>query len=55
MRLVKKTLGMIGLGKMGLALSQQMIIDGHTVYGYDIDPERMEMLLKEGGTPLENA
>ena len=52
---MKKDLGMIGLGKMGLALSKQMIADGHAVYGYDIDSERMELLLKEGGTPLANA
>ncbi len=48
-------LGMIGLGKMGLALSRQMMKDGHTVYGYDIDPERMRMLKEEGGTPLASA
>ena len=48
-------LGMIGLGKMGLALSRQMMADGHTVCGYDIDPERMKMLADEGGTPLANA
>ncbi len=48
-------LGMIGLGKMGLALSRQMMADGHTVCGYDIDPERMRMLADEGGTPLANA
>lgn len=48
-------LGMIGLGKMGLALSRQMMADGHAVCGYDIDPERMQMLAGEGGTPLANA
>jgi 3-hydroxyisobutyrate dehydrogenase len=44
---------MIGLGKMGLPLSRQMMKDGHTVCGYDIDPERM--LKEEGGTPLASA
>lgn len=48
-------LGMIGLGKMGLALSRQMMADGHAVCGYDIDPERMQMLADEGGTPRANA
>jgi 2-hydroxy-3-oxopropionate reductase len=48
-------LGMIGLGKMGLPLSRQMMKDGHTVCGYDIDPERMRMLEEEGGTPLASA
>ena len=47
-------LGMIGLGKMGLALSRQMIADGHAVGGYDIDSGRMKMLADEGGTPLAN-
>ncbi|NKB49011.1 MAG: NAD-binding protein [Alphaproteobacteria bacterium] len=48
-------LGMIGLGKMGLALSRQMLADGHAVCGYDTDPVRMAMLADEGGTPLANA
>lgn len=48
-------LGMIGLGKMGLALSRQMMADGHEVCGYDIDPERMKMLREEGGTPVASA
>jgi len=48
-------LGMIGLGKMGLALSRQMMKDGHQVCGYDIDPERMKMLKEEGGSPVASA
>ena len=40
-------LGMIGLGKMGLALSRQMMVDGHELFGYDIDPVRMKMPLPE--------
>jgi len=44
-------LGMIGLGKMGLGLAQQMMADGHAVCGYDIDPARMQMLAAAGGTP----
>jgi len=48
-------LGMIGLGKMGIALSRQMLKDGHQVAGYDIDPVRMDMLAAEGGTPLASA
>jgi 6-phosphogluconate dehydrogenase (decarboxylating) len=31
-------LGMIGLGKMGLALARTMMADGHELFGYDIDP-----------------
>ena len=52
---MNKNLGMIGLGKMGLELSKQMIADGHTVYGYDIDPDRIKLLQKEGGIPVANA
>ncbi len=48
-------LGMIGLGKMGLALSRQMMADGHEIVGYDIDPGRMKMLEEEGGRPVASA
>ena len=48
-------LGMIGLGKMGLALAREMITDGHEVCGYDIDPKRMKMLEDLGGTAAANA
>jgi len=48
-------LGMIGLGKMGLALAREMMADGHAVSGYDIDPVRMDMLAAAGGTPCANA
>jgi 2-hydroxy-3-oxopropionate reductase len=48
-------LGMIGLGKMGLPLSLQMMKDGHAVCGYDIDPERMRMLREAGGTTASSA
>ena len=43
-------LGMIGLGKMGLPLSHQLMMDEHTVCGYDIDPERMTLLKDAGGS-----
>ena len=48
-------LGMIGLGKMGLALARTMMADGHEVCGYDIDPARMQMLEKAGGHPVASA
>ena len=37
-------LGMIGLGKMGLALAREMMADGHDVWGYDIANDRMDLL-----------
>lgn len=48
-------LGMIGLGKMGLALARTMMADGHEVCGYDIDPERMKLLAEAGGRPVVSA
>ncbi len=48
-------LGMIGLGKMGLALSKEMIADGHEIVGYDIDPDRMKMLEDLGGSRAASA
>ncbi len=48
-------LGMIGLGKMGLALSKEMIADGHEVIGYDIDPERNKMHEAQGGSVAASA
>jgi 2-hydroxy-3-oxopropionate reductase len=48
-------LGMIGLGKMGLPLSRQLMADGHQVCGYDIDPERMQLLREAGGGTAASA
>jgi len=48
-------LGMIGLGKMGLALARQMMNDGHELFGYDNDPERMNLFEGEGGTPVASS
>jgi 2-hydroxy-3-oxopropionate reductase len=48
-------LGMIGLGKMGLALARQMMNDGHELFGYDNDPERMSLFEGEGGTPVASS
>lgn len=48
-------LGMIGVGKMGLALARTMMADGHEVFGYDIDPERLKMLKEAGGHPAASS
>ncbi len=50
-----ESLGMIGLGKMGLPLSRQLMADGHAVCGYDIDPERMKLLEEAGGNTAASA
>ena len=48
-------LGFIGLGKMGTPLTQNMMKDGHTICGYDIDPARMCQLEEAGGAPCKSA
>jgi 2-hydroxy-3-oxopropionate reductase len=48
-------LGMIGLGKMGLPLSRQLMADGHTVTGFDIDTKRIELLVAAGGSAAGSA
>ncbi|HCP00530.1 MAG: hypothetical protein CL573_00305 [Alphaproteobacteria bacterium] len=52
---MSEKLGMIGLGKMGLSLSRELIADGYQVAGYDIDPARMEMFSAAGGCACLNA
>jgi 2-hydroxy-3-oxopropionate reductase len=48
-------LGMIGLGKMGLPLSRQLMADGHAVTGFDIDMARMDLLVSAGGRAAGSA
>lgn len=48
-------LGMIGLGKMGLALSKEFLAEGHEMLGYDIDEARMKMLEDLGGKRAASA
>ena len=50
-----ENLGMIGLGKMSLVLALQMRNDGHELFGYDNDPERMKFFESEGGIPVESS
>lgn len=52
---MSERLGFIGLGKMGLPLSKNLIADGHEVSGYDIDPVRGQMLEKAGGYSAASA
>jgi len=41
--------GFIGLGTMGLPMSRNVLKGGYRVYGYDINPLRMEEFRKFGG------
>ena len=44
--------GIIGLGKMGMAIAQRLLNDGHTVYGFDVNQEALNKLKEQGGTPV---
>jgi 3-hydroxyisobutyrate dehydrogenase-like beta-hydroxyacid dehydrogenase len=44
-----KTVGMIGLGLMGTAMSRNLMAAGYAVAGYDVLPEKMESLVADGG------
>ena len=39
----------IGLGSMGYGMAKSLIRAGHDTYGFDIVPERVDSLVKEGG------
>lgn len=43
------TVGLIGLGLIGGALSERLLGSGHRVLGWDIDPERAAALRQRGG------
>jgi 3-hydroxyisobutyrate dehydrogenase-like beta-hydroxyacid dehydrogenase len=46
---MKKKVGIIGLGIMGSAMSANLLKEGFSVIGYDIDPERVKALVREKG------
>ena len=48
-RQIDKTVGMIGLGIMGSAMSKNLIAAGFSVIGYDISPEAVEAFKGSGG------
>jgi 3-hydroxyisobutyrate dehydrogenase-like beta-hydroxyacid dehydrogenase len=41
-------IGWIGLGEMGLPMSANLVKAGHTVYGFDLDPDKCAAAAKEG-------
>lgn len=43
-------LGMVGLGRMGANLVRRLMRDGHSCVVYDVNPEAVDALQKEGAT-----
>ena len=43
-------LGMVGLGRMGANIVRRLMRDGHTCVVFDVDPEVVAELEKEGAT-----
>jgi len=47
---VTRQIGIVGFGLMGSALAHRLIGAGYGVVGFDIDPEKLRNLEKQGGT-----
>ena len=43
-------LGMVGLGRMGANIVRRLMRDGHTCVVFDVDPDAVTALEKEGAT-----
>ncbi|NNC80111.1 MAG: decarboxylating 6-phosphogluconate dehydrogenase [Acidimicrobiales bacterium] len=43
--------GMVGIGRMGQGLIKRLLRDGHTAVAYDINPEPVDEIAKEGAVP----
>lgn len=43
------TIGVIGLGFMGTAISANIVKEGFAVWGYDVLKERTDILVENGG------
>ncbi len=46
---MKPTIGVIGLGIMGSAMAEALLVNGYEVVGYDIAPKARQRLKKAGG------
>ena len=45
----RKTIGVIGLGSIGLRHAKNLLAMGHAVHGFDPDQERMKLFFESGG------
>jgi 3-hydroxyisobutyrate dehydrogenase-like beta-hydroxyacid dehydrogenase len=43
-------IGLIGLGRMGLAMAGRLVAQGHAVHGWDVDPARIIFAAERGAT-----
>lgn len=50
-----KTVGIFGLGLIGMALADRLLAAGHNVRGCDVDKAREGILAEKGGTPADPA
>ncbi len=48
-----QTIGIIGLGSMGYGMAQSLLAAGHTVHGFDINPDQVSRFQAEGGAAGE--
>lgn len=48
------SIGIIGLGSMGLPMARQLLAAGHTVYGYDVAKAQLDGFRAAGGQPRAN-
>ena len=48
-----KTVGIFGLGLIGIALAERLLAAGHAVRGFDVDAARGALLAEIGGTPVD--
>lgn len=50
-----QTISIVGLGSMGYGMAQSLLRAGHTVQGFDINPDTAARFAAEGGQSLEQA
>ena len=48
-----RSVGIVGLGTMGTPIAIRLLEGGYKVYGFDLQPERLDSLASAGGSPVE--
>lgn len=46
----KRRIGFVGLGLMGSGMARNLIVAGFPLIGYDVDPAKVEAIVRAGGT-----